>query len=167
MKKPSAGGLILHKDNPFRQDLEHMLKSSKTANRTTEMVGPITRERVTLTIERDYLPFGFAKIYQNKELLEGLPPDACKILIELALALGYQQQKIELTPANTGVERRRFSRAMVELLGRRILVKEKPGWFWVNITLLVVGNIDKHGTPNPSQPGTGPDAGGQCNTDIS
>lgn len=144
MSDTKQQGMILHPDNPFKEDLEQMFKTSKTANRTTEMVGPVTREKYTLTVEREYLPLSFTKMYQNTELLLDLSGDACKLLVYIACTLQYQEQVIKISPQLVGIERRRFSKAMVELLGKRIVVNHKHKWYyWVNITLLIVGTVNK------------------------
>lgn len=103
--------------------------------------GTLMEEEYTMTVKRSYLPFPFTKLYQNRELLADLSPDACKVVIHIALRLGYQEEKIELTSQAVGLERRRLAKALLELMLRRVLVREKRSWYWVNITLLIVGNL--------------------------
>lgn len=136
----------VHKDNPFIEDIQNMLKGTKEYNTEYNGKGQLVGEEFTITYRKRYLPIPFTRIFQNKEVLDDLDPWCCKILIHIALNLVYNQQKIQLTPTNTGLDKRKFSSSIVNLMGRRILVKEKREWYWVNLTLLINGKNDE----NPS-----------------
>lgn len=134
--------LIVSSDNPFLGQIESFLKKTKTARRTQTMSNNIAvREKITFTYEREYIPLPFAKMYQNKTLLEDLTPDACKILIYIALNLEYNGDKIRIGYQDVGIDRRRVARGIVELLLKGVIAREKREWYWVNITLLIVGKI--------------------------
>lgn len=135
--------IVLSQDNPFRQDVMKHQRLMKTTSRTNTTEG-YKQRRITVIEETEYFPGAFAKLFQNKELLQDLSPDACKILVRMAMCLTWNEEKLELRAEVVGLERRRFSKAMVELLTRRILAKERPHWYWVNITLMIVGHIEKH-----------------------
>lgn len=134
--------LIVSSDNPFLKQIETFLKRTKTAKRTQSMTNNISmKETITFTYEREYIPIPFARIYQNKALLEDLSPDACKILIYIALNLEYNGDKIRISAPLVGMDRRRVGRGIVELLMKGVLARERREWYWVNITLLIVGKI--------------------------
>lgn len=140
--------LIVSDNNPFRDDITRMLKAVKKTTKIYNAEGIPAAEEISFTYRKEYIPVPFAKIFKNRELLWDLDPWACKILIYIALELGYNEEKIYLTPSVTGIDKRRFSRSMVELISRRVLVRDKRGWYWVNITLLIVGKLHKHGEQN-------------------
>lgn len=135
----------IHKDNPFKDDVRRFLARSKDASVTKTYTedGQLDSEEITVVYRRKYNNNPFTKIFQNKELLKDLSPWACKILVHIALHLSWNAQRINLTYKKVGLDERKYSDTMVELMFRRILVRQKPGWYWVNITLLIVGNIDK------------------------
>jgi hypothetical protein len=136
--------MVLDKDNPFLPDVIEMFKG-KGGKSVTEMSGDgqLTRQRVTVVFEREYIKMPFTKLYQHKEMLEDLDPWACKIMMYIGLNLGYQEQKIRLTPELVKMDKRKFYKTVFELIARRILRKEKPKWYWVNVTLMVVGNMEQ------------------------
>lgn len=136
--------IILSPDNPFRGDVIKHQQAMRTVSRTAGGVDGYRRQKVTLTVETEYFPGSFTKIFQNRELLKDLPPDSCKILVHIAMYLSFNDEKIELKPENVGLERRRFGKAVLELLARRIVARERPHWYWVNVTLVIVGHIDKN-----------------------
>lgn len=114
-------------------------------NQTFTEDGKLSAEEMTVTVtkRREYNTAPFTKVYHNKELLKDLSPWACKILIHIALHLGWNAQRIQLSPKLTGIDKRMFSKTMVELMFRGILRKEKREYYWVNITLLLVGVVDR------------------------
>lgn len=134
-------GFELHPDNPFKEDWNRMLKMAKTSTRSSTVVEGITTERMTIVLEKQYLPIGFTKLYQNKSLLGDLSPNACKILVHLAVHMQYEQQLVKLSSRDTGLKRVAFSKGITELLLSNILRKQKREWYWINITLLVVGRV--------------------------
>lgn len=133
-------GIVLHKDNPFKDDVDRMLKTQKSTSRTVTAGGLIS-ERVTVTMEKTYLPIGFSKIYQNKEKLGDLSPYACKVLIHIATNLGYEDQFIKMTHKNVGIDHRAFNKALVELMSQRIVSRKCKSQYWVNITVIITGRI--------------------------
>lgn len=133
--------MIIHEDNPFKDDIRRMLDQSKNSTKTYNAQGQVASEEVTITYRKEYLPFAFTKVFQDKELLEDLSPWAWKIVGYIALNLGFNQQKIHLTAALVGIDPRKYGKTIIELLGKRIIVKEKPGCYWVNVTLVVVGTV--------------------------
>lgn len=136
-------GIILHEDYPFRSDVERMLARAKTSNRSVLIKDGITTEKITVTLERTILPVRFSKLYQNKEALKDLSPDACKVIIHIACNIGFDEQCIRLVAKEVGVERRRFSKAMVELMLARVVSKKQLNIYWVNVSIIVVGNLNE------------------------
>lgn len=133
-------GIVLHQDYPFKSDVERMLSKLKTANRSVTVDG-VTTEKITITMERTTLPVRFSKLYQNKEALKDLSPDACKIVIHIACNMEFDEQCIRLVSGEVGIERRRFSKAMVELMMARIISKKQPNIYWVNVSIIVMGTV--------------------------
>jgi hypothetical protein len=108
----------------------------------TQVEGGTVRQKLTLTVENEYVPTNkWFKMYQNKELLDGLSPIASKLLIHIGLNLEYGAQKVRLAQSTSGMGNRAYPKAINELITKRIVVKEKREWYWVNITLLVMGQI--------------------------
>lgn len=136
--------LILDKRNPFKRDVQDMLAGRLgTTTRTVETdADNVTRDRITITLERERLRMPYIKLFQHKEVLEGLDPWSCKILVYIALNAGYQEQRIKMNPTLVGIDKRRFSKSLLNLVSRRVIEKEKREWYWINVSLLVVGNLD-------------------------
>jgi hypothetical protein len=133
--------LIMSEHSPFRESLEKRITTSTDTDN-----GIILNEKVTLVRERQYLRgVSWVKLSQDKELLRGLSPWACQILIHIALNLEPNQEKMKIMRKEIGMDRRKFSDTIVELLLKRILVKtEKREWYWINVGLLIFGTLNKH-----------------------
>lgn len=143
--KPSVktNGLIPSDNNPFKGDIERFRKAMKDRNRSHNAIG-YKQTRITVIEETSYFPGGFAKLYQNKELLDDLSPEACKLLIHIALNMDWEEELFQIKYQDIYMDRRKTAKATLELLGKRILCYHKKTWYWVNVTLLIVGNIHKH-----------------------
>lgn len=137
------GGLIVHKDNPFQVDVQKMMDRMKTALRSGSGEG-YQGVKFTLTMEAQYFPGRYTKVYQNKELCR-LTPYACKLFIYIACNLDYEAQQVTIPYREVGMDRRTMGRALLELMDYRIIAKveRKKALYWVNVTLLVVGNLAK------------------------
>lgn len=143
VKPPAEKGIILHPDNPFKEDVMRMLSQTKSSTRTVATDSGIASEKITMTIERTYLPKGYTKIHKNDELLD-LSPWACKIMMYIALNMEYEAQDIKLTFELVGMNSRTFSKAMLELIMARVLIKrDRRATYWVNITMIITGRISK------------------------
>lgn len=172
MGNTNKNGVIVSADNPFKDDIERMMNMMRSSTKIYNAAGIPTSEEISFTYRKEYLPLTFAKLFKNRELLWDLDPWACKILVHIALELEYNEEKIQLTPHITGIDKRRFSRSMTELMLRRIILKDvKRSWYWVNITLLIVGKInkDEHKSTTPGGKGSNiqTDDSRECKTDIS
>lgn len=139
LEKPS--GLTLSKGNPFSLIVQEQLSLARKSTRISH--DNVSRQRVTVTVETEYLPTGFTKLYHNREVLDNLSPWACKILMYIALHVEYESEKIQLSPTLVKIDKRKFSSSIKELIGREILAKEKREWYWINVTLLIVGNLSR------------------------
>jgi len=133
-------GFVLSPDNPFKADWERLMATAKTVTRTEEMQGRLMTEKITMVFEKQYLPKGFTKLYKNAEL-DDLTPYACKILIHIAVNMEYEAESIQLSAKKVGLNPRTYSKAMLELLSQRILVKQQGKHYWVNVTVLMVGRL--------------------------
>lgn len=142
MSSNTQTGLVISPNNPFKEDIIRFQKRMRESNKVTDATIKATRVTVTETIE--YFPGAFTKLYQNREMLKGLSMEACKILVHIGLMMEYEREKIKLSPGIVCMERRRFSRGILDLLLARILVKEKREWYWINVTVMIVGRINKH-----------------------
>jgi len=142
-KLVKQNGFTLSENNPFRGDLEKMMANAKTVTRTEEINGGMITERLTMVFEKQYLPQGFTKLSKNKELAE-LSAYACKILVHIAINMGYEAERIQLSGRIVGMNQRTYSKAMVELLSQRVIVRDTANWYWINVTLLVVGKLKMH-----------------------
>ena len=137
----------ISEDNPFKDDIIRFQNRLKTRTNTITNDSPEYKHtKITVIEQIEYFPGSFSKLYQNRELLEDLSPEACKVLIHIALNLDYNSESMRIRQKDTGLSRRVFPRAMIELLTKRIIAKGrlKREWYWVNITLLIVGTIGKH-----------------------
>lgn len=151
MKKlPVEEGIIIAPNNPFKDDIEKMLMRSKQSSKSVEFQG-VRTEEYQFTIKKTYLPIGFSRLTQDKELFSDLSPNACKILVYIAVYMGYEDQRIQLLSDRVGIERRAFSKAILELILKRVLIKEKKTYYWVNITIIVVGRINHSQIQNNKQ----------------
>lgn len=137
----TSKALIVASDNPYLPTVQRMQKAMRTVTQAHTSDAYKSR-RITVIEETDYFPGGYTRIYHN-EALRNLSSDACKILITMSLIMDWNDEKINLTPEITQLERRRFSKAMVELLNEDLLRKEKPHWYWINITVFLMGHIKK------------------------
>lgn len=134
----------LSDNNPFRIDFNNTLTGSKT--RVTQMDVPGGAVRKTLTYTEEYTPSGkWIKLYQN-EVLNGLSANASKLFIYLATQMEYNAERVYLTQAGSGMGNRSYPKAIRELIEKRIIEKEKRGWYWVNVTILVMGKINLDST---------------------
>jgi len=131
---------VLHKDNPFKQQIEKRIHVTTDSDK-----GIILNEVVTITRERQYIHGSWVKFTQDKELLSDLTPWGWYILGNIALKLAWKQERVHVVCKELGMDRRMFRRTMLELLSKSILVNtRKRDWYWINLTILVMGNINKH-----------------------
>jgi hypothetical protein len=133
----------LPEDYPFKEAFAQQQKAIKRKYRTGEQM--MGKRKVTMTIEDEWLPIPFSRLFQNREVLGDLSPEGCKILVHIALRMGFSEHKVQLIRTDIGLSKRVFSRALLELIFKRVLqkVENKREWYWVNLTILIVGNIDK------------------------
>lgn len=133
----------LPEDYPFREAFAKQQELIKSRYRTgTAWNG---KRKITMTIEDEWLPVPFSRLFQNKEVLDDLSPEGCKILVHIALRMGFSEHKLQIIRTEVGMSKRVFSRAILELMLKRVLqkVENKREWYWVNLTILIVGSIDK------------------------
>ena len=132
--------LVIHKDSPFKESVEQQIKTTTDSDR-----GIILNEEVVITRTRQYMNIPWVKLTQDTELLRDLSPWACKVLVHISLNLTWNQERIKISCAEVGMDRRMFKRTMLELLTKRIVantgVRE---WYWINVGLMVMGSITKH-----------------------
>jgi hypothetical protein len=132
--------LAVHKDNPFKELVE-----GKIFTTTDSDNGMILDETVTITRRRQYMRGPWVRLTQNKEVLMDLSPWGWKILGHIALHMEMNMEKIKISRRDVGADKRMFSRVMLELLSKRIIANAgKREWYWINISLLIMGTINKH-----------------------
>lgn len=85
----------------------------------------------------------YAKLYQNREILKDLSPAACKIIIHIGCTIEYKAVRVKLPMSEVGLKRKTYYSALLELMTASILrkVEGKKEWYWVNVAVLVVGNV--------------------------
>lgn len=126
-------------DYPFKEDLERQRARMRTTRRS------VVVERITMTEDKEYLPMMFVKIFQNKQLLDGLTPSACKIFIHICCKIGYLDESVELHQADVGLSKPTFYKALLELTHLNVIrkVKNKKELYWINLSLVVSGDPHK------------------------
>lgn len=130
--------LVLSPDNPFNIDVRNMLTGTKTRTHAAQLPGGTLKE--TFTVTREYIPSGkWCKLYQNAAVLGELSPFAAQLFIRLALTVEYNAEKVYMTQPLSRMTHRSYPQAIAELTAKRIIVKEKRGWYWLNVTILVMG----------------------------
>lgn len=137
------GGLIPASDNPFKADIMRVVDNMKTAFKTGSGDGYQGLE-VTITMKAQYAPGRYTKMYHNKELCK-MTAAACKLFIYIACNLDYEAQQVHIPHDEVGMDRRTLTKALLELMDIRIIAKveKKKAMYWVNVTLLIVGNLAK------------------------
>jgi hypothetical protein len=130
-------------DYPFKDAVNRQQSLIKRFLRTGEQI--TGKRKITVTVEDEWLPVPFSRLYQNKELLKDLSMEACKVLMHMAITMGFNEHKVQLKRGDIGLSSRVFSRAMLELCFKRIIskVENKREWYWVNLTILIVGSVGK------------------------
>jgi hypothetical protein len=133
--------LILDQKNPFKEAVERSIKTTTDSDN-----GLILNEEVTITRKRQYIKGQrWVKLTQDKDLLRDLSPWGWQILGFIALNLEMNQEQMKLDRREIGMDKRKYSETMVELLGKRILASTgKRQHYWINVGLIIVGNIQKH-----------------------
>lgn len=132
--------MVLSRDNPFRETVHRNIQTAEDSD-----TGIILNERVVITRERQYLRGPWVRLTQDKEKLSNLSPFACKILIHIACNMNMNQEKIRLNRKDMGMDKRTCTRAIQELLGEHIIAfTGTREWYWINISLMIMGSITKH-----------------------
>lgn len=132
--------MVLSQDNPFREQIERSVQQSTDSDE-----GMILNERVVITRERQYIRGPWVRLTQDRDKLAELSPWACKVLIHIALSMNMNQERIRLNRREMGLDKRMFSRVLVELLSARVIAKtDTREWYWINIGILIMGSVNKH-----------------------
>lgn len=142
MSKPTilenkSGAMVISDTNPFKGEIQKFFSARN--KRSIVQEGLLSSKRITITLEENYFAGPFTRLYQNTDILLSLSPNACKLLIYIACKLAYNSERIHIPLKDTGLSKRTFSPAIIELMGHNILRKEKREWYWVNITLVIMG----------------------------
>lgn len=132
---------VTDSDYPFLEDIRAQ-QARIIPTKTTSYV----YEKVTVHINQEnYSNDSYSKIYKNKHILSKLSPFACKLLIYIGYTLEYKAIRIQMSPQDCNMNKTTFYKAVEELMEHQIIkkIENKKGWYWVNVTVLVVGNIYK------------------------
>lgn len=143
----SQEGIKIHKNNPFKDEIERFYSNEAETTQSISFQGNnmLVKEEINVVRTRTYQKgIHWVKLTQNREKLADLSPSACKILIYIALNIEPEAQKIHIPVKNVDMDPKTFSKAMVEMMTAGIVRKEKREWYWINITLLIIGKIDKN-----------------------
>jgi hypothetical protein len=127
----------LPEDYPFTEDVIRAHNRVREVSRSV-----VIEQRTRITIEHNYSSGMFTKMYQNKDKLADLSPAACKVFVYMALHLDFDATMIQLTAREVGISKPTFYKALLDLMMKRIIskVKGKKELYWVNVTILVMGN---------------------------
>lgn len=137
--------MVISPDNPFRDKiLRHLAREQGESTQEMTMHGGnmMVEEEITFTRKRKYTKgVHWIKLTQNREAFANLSPIACKMLVYIALNLEPEAEKIHIPPHDVALNRRTLSKALVELILAGVIRKEKKTWYWVDVTLLIIGTI--------------------------
>ncbi len=137
-------GIILSADYPFKGDVEAFME--RTIYGEMSGKGIIADEEITLRRKvtlQGGLSGLFTKVFRNKELLLELSPEACKLFLNILVSLDLNDNVVKLTQKDSGLGRRLYEQAMLELVAARVIQKRKQPYYWVNITILFMGTINE------------------------
>ena len=139
--KDNNSGFLLSRDNPFAVEWRNTLGPMKTRTQTLQIPSSSSKKRIEYIEE--YSSTGvFCKLYMNKDLIEKLSNNACRLILTIAVRLDYNSEKILLKQETSGLSRRTFPKALQELLDNNVLSKEKRGRYWVNPTIIFKGKVE-------------------------
>jgi hypothetical protein len=163
MDKPlipaKTSGLMISADNPFRDEIAKWQQQVKTATRTTTGEG-YKHTRITIIEQSEYYPGRYTKMYHSKlkEILNDIGPYEALLFIHIALNIDYESEQVLIDYKEVAMNRKTLSAALLELTARGVIrkVEGKKQWYWVNVTMLIIGNVSKEndwsapGAPNGS-----------------
>lgn len=139
-----AQSLVPHVDNPFREQILREKELMRIVQRTLEQDDTVAERTVTVTIQEKYRRGPFAQVYTHKynDALAMLSPNACYLFLWIVRNLTYNQEKIKLHYHDINMDRRVYKAAMLDLVEARIISPDKnKWWYWVNVTLVIVGKL--------------------------
>jgi hypothetical protein len=128
--------------NPFIEQIVAFQQLMKTRNRTLTEEDGLKYTKIKVIQESDHYPGKFVKIYHHA-LLSELSAKACKVFLVIATTLEYNAEIVDLSANLCEMDQKTFSKALLELVSYRVISKYKPGRWWVNPTIVIVGRIGK------------------------
>lgn len=142
-----AKGMIISPDNPFREEIMKWTEQVKTATRTTNMGERYKQTRITIIEQSEYYPGRFTKIYHGKlkEIFKDLGPYDALLFLYISMEMDYEKEQVLIDYKEVPMNRKTLAAALLELVARGVIrkVENKKQWYWVNVTMLIIGNISK------------------------
>ena len=141
-------------DNPFKDKIYLSQARSRKITKTGE-VQKIHGQDISVSITKEYVPITFAQVFRHT-VLNDLSSQGSKLLLYIIAFLGYEEQKIRIKRADTGMSKHLFSRAMVELMSIDVIrpVAHKRELYWVNLGIICVGSIERAEHQSPPRQST-------------
>lgn len=140
----NKSALIPSDSNPFKEVILAAQGAARDVEHKIETQGTITEETIEIKLTRKYIKGKFAKIYSGNEIdsLMDLSPYACWILFRIAHRLEWNDERIKLDYHELGIDKNTWYKYSLELINANVIRKaEKPHWYWVNVTLIIVGKL--------------------------
>lgn len=141
-----ASGLNISSDYPFRDDVIRWEESKKSATRTTPQLGGYKQTKITIIEQTTYYPSRHTKLYHQKlkSIITDLSPSAAWIFMYITLNIEFQATQIQIHQDKLPMSRPTASKALIELMSYNIIrkVENKKQWYWVNVTMILIGHIN-------------------------
>lgn len=142
--KKSDKGIVIHQDNPFRDDLIQFLKRESTATRILTMDG-YKATQTTIIQQSTYIKAPFTKVYHNVALFQQMGPYECMLFLYIAHKMDYNSQQVLIDYKELNMNRRTLAKALLELTGLMMIrkVQNVKQTYWVNLSYLISGHLLK------------------------
>lgn len=136
-------GIVLPEDYPFMGQVLDQMIQTKIVNRKLASADHTIHRRITMTVEEKIVPtLPWVKLFQHKTLLRGLGPWAAQLMLYVLSELEYNNAKIRLTQGLTCLTKRTYPQAIKELTDKGVISKAERGWYWVNLTVLLMEAVN-------------------------
>lgn len=138
-------GINILPDNPFRDHIIAWQKRIKVATRTSKQYDGYKRTTITIVEQSEYYPGRYTKLYHNPDILNSLGPYDALLFLYIATHMDYEAQQVLIDYKTVNMDRKRLAKSLLELTGLSIIrkVSDKKQWYWVNISIVIIGNINK------------------------
>ena len=140
MSKVNKKGINLPHDYPFLPDVHgtvHRAKETwKTYTADDDGTEKLHKSKMS-TFSGQWI-----KVYSNRDAFEGLSPYASQLFIHILHKIEYETVKVNIKLATSGMSKRTFPKALLELTLRRIIQKDRREWYWFNVSVVCKGVVN-------------------------